>query len=52
MKDIFQFRDVVPYQLKKQTDFQMQYVDNVFSGTESIINLGNFTSWNKITWQS
>ena len=37
VKDIFKFRDAVPYQLRKQTDFQIQYVH---SGTEIIKFLG------------
>ena len=37
VKDIFKFRDAVPYQLRKQTDFQIQYVH---TGTEIIKFLG------------
>ena len=35
VKEIFQFIDVVPYQLRKETDFQILSVYSVFSGTES-----------------
>ena len=35
-KEIFQFRDAMPYQLRKQTDFQISFVHSVSSGTESI----------------
>ena len=40
VKEIFQFRDVVPYQLRQQTDSQIPSVHNVFSGIESIKFLG------------
>ena len=36
VKGIFQFIDAVPYQLRKQTDFQIFSVHSVFSVTESM----------------
>ena len=36
MKEIFQFRDAMLYELRKQTDFQIPFVQSVFSSTESI----------------
>ena len=36
VKEIFHFRDAVPYQLRNQTDFQIPYRHCVFSATESI----------------
>ena len=41
VKEIFQLRDAVPYQLRKQSDFQMSTV--LFSDTESIIFLTSKT---------
>ena len=40
VKEIFQFRDAVPYQFRTQTDFQIPSVHSAFSGTESINFLG------------
>ena len=40
MKEIFQFREAVPYQLRAQTGFQIQSIRSVFSGIESIKFLG------------
>lgn len=40
MKAIFQFRDTVLYQSKKQIDFQILPVLSVFSGTERIKVIG------------
>ena len=40
VKAIFQFRDAVPYQLRKLRDFQIPSVDSVFSGTGNIKFLG------------
>ena len=45
MKEIFQFIDALPYQMRKQTDFQILSVHRVFSGTDSIKFL-----WSK-TWE-
>ena len=36
VKEVFQFSDTVPYQIRTQTHFQTPYVHSVFSGTESI----------------
>ena len=36
MKEIFLLRDVVPYQLRKQTNFKISSVHSVVNGTESI----------------
>ena len=36
MKEIFHFIDALPYQMRKQTDFQILSVHRVFSGTDSI----------------
>ena len=36
VKGVFQFRDALPHQLRKQTDFQIPFVHGVFSGTKSI----------------
>ena len=36
VKEIFQFRDAMPYQLTKQTDFQIPPVLSVVNGTESL----------------
>ena len=41
VKEIFQFRDTVPYQLKKQKDFQIPSVRSAFSSTESVKFLGS-----------
>ena len=54
VKDIFQFRDAVPYKLRKQADFYIPFVHSVFKGTESIKllgpkNPGIFTTRNKTT---
>ena len=40
VKEIFQFRDEMPYQLRKQTDFQIPSVHSVVKGTEIIKFLG------------
>ena len=39
-KDIFHFRDAMPYQLRQQADFQIPSVHSVFSGTEKMKFLG------------
>ena len=39
-KDIFHFRDAMPYQLRQQADFQIPSVHSVFSGTENMKVLG------------
>ena len=49
LKEIFQFRDAVSYQLRTQADFQITYAHSVFDGTKCVTflgskNLGNFTS--------
>ena len=36
MKETFQFKDVMPYQLRKQTDFQIPSTQSVVNGTKSI----------------
>ena len=40
VKKILQFRGNMAYQLRKPTDFQIQFVHSLFSGTESIKFLG------------
>ena len=40
LKEIFQFRDAIPYHLRKRTDFQIASVHNVVNGTCSIKFLG------------
>ena len=40
VKEIFRFRDAVPCQLRKQTDFLITSVHSVSGGTESIKLLG------------
>ena len=40
-KETFQFRDATPYQLKKQTDFQIPSENLDFSGPESIKFIGS-----------
>ena len=37
-KQIFQFRDAMPYQLRKHTDFQILSVHSVVNGTESFLD--------------
>ena len=41
VKGIFQLRDTVPYQLKKQKDFQIPSVHSAFSSTEGVKFLGS-----------
>ena len=36
VEEIFQFRDAMPYELRKQTDFKIPSVHSVFSGKESL----------------
>ena len=36
LKEIFQFRDAMPYQLRKQTDFEIPSVNSVCNGTGSL----------------
>ena len=36
MKETFQFKDAMPYQLRKQTDFQIPSTESVVNGTKSI----------------
>ena len=40
VKEIFQFRDAMPYQLRKQTNFQIPSAHSAVNGTESIRFLG------------
>ena len=40
LQEIFQFRDAMPYQLRKQTDFPIPSLHSVVNGTESIKFLG------------
>ena len=45
VEEIFQFRDAMRYELRKQTNLKIPSVHSVFSGKESLTqNLGNFTS--------
>ena len=38
VKEIFQFRDAMPYQLRERTSFQIPSINSVLSGTESILH--------------
>ena len=40
VKEIFQFRDAMHYQLRKQTDFQIPSMQSVFSDTKNTKFLG------------
>ena len=37
---LFQFRETIPYELKRRSQFQIPFVHLVFSGTESLKFLG------------
>ena len=37
---LFQFRETIPYELKRRSQFQISFVHLVFSGTESLKFLG------------
>ena len=40
VKEIFEFRDAMPCQLRKQKDFEIPSVHSVFNGTKSMKILG------------
>ena len=47
LKEIFQFRDAMPYQLRKQTNFQIPSAHSAVNGTESIKFLGICCQWHR-----
>ena len=41
VNELFQFREPIPYELRRRSQFQIPFVHLVFSGTESLKFLGS-----------